>query len=535
LTESQDVDRLRRAQRLIAGSESDATGKKMDSERFDLLTKAFAMVRSRRRIVPLLAGWPAASVLAKWPSDGSAKDKHGHGRAGADRKKKKHKKKCKPQPASVTCNSKCGAAQNNCKQTVQCGPCPCSGESCGLCRTCEGGVCVSEPVGSGCEGGKLCCGSPIACVDVKNDAANCGGCGLSCPQDHVCRKAACEICVCPGVPGCFTTLQQAVDAALADDVIRVCEGEFARGSGTFSVPAGLNLTVIGAGANLDPQRGTILVGQPGGGSIVQINPASVILRDLLITGGDTDQLGGGVYNLGTLTMRDCAVTESHADQNGGGIANDVGGTLTLIDCGIAHNNANVGAGIYNAGTIVINGGSAISVNSAVSGGGGLANAFTGTAEINNTTEIFNNDAIDGAGIFNGGTLVLNNVSSVHDNSASRNGGGIANDAGGAVTLNNTSSIVGNDAEQGGGILNSNGMVTLNNSSHISSNDATGNGGGIVNGSGVTLNDSSFIDHNTAGGMGGGIYNPGTVRRAPGSSIHDNNPDQCLDVGMGHGC
>ena len=102
----------------------------------------------------------------------------------------------------------------------------------------------------------------------------------------------------------------------------------------------------------------------------------------------------------------------------------------------------------------------------------------------------------GGGIYNAGTLTLNN-STVSSNSA-----GIFGDIGNA---------------SGGGIGNA-GTLTLNNST-VSSNTTNGYGGGIYNLGTLTLNNST-VSGNSAGVYGGGIYN-GSVGVANSSTVSGN--------------
>jgi hypothetical protein len=55
---------------------------------------------------------------------------------------------------------------------------------------CEDGKCVSEPLA--CIGG-MCC-PDTGCIDFLNgnDPNNCGGCGITCPDDMICCGASCE-------------------------------------------------------------------------------------------------------------------------------------------------------------------------------------------------------------------------------------------------------------------------------------------------------------------------------------------------------
>jgi len=133
---------------------------------------------------------------------------------------------------------------------------------------------------------------------------------------------------------------------------------------------------------------------------------------------------------------------------------------------------------------------------------------------------------NGGGIFNSGTLILNNVT-VRGNKAGdpTNGGGtgagIWNNTNGILTLNN-STVSGNtvlgssfyNPSRGGGIANY-GTLTLNNSTVSGNSASEGSGGGISNTlptSIMTLNNSTISGNSAVGviGIGGGIDNHGTL-------------------------
>jgi hypothetical protein len=63
--------------------------------------------------------------------------------------------------------------------------------------SCQDGVCVCAP------GLELCANS---CVDLQNDANNCGSCGTVCPAEQSCVSGSCAF-VCP----CFSTGQWKLD------------------------------------------------------------------------------------------------------------------------------------------------------------------------------------------------------------------------------------------------------------------------------------------------------------------------------------
>lgn len=86
-----------------------------------------------------------------------------------------------------------------------------------------------------------------------------------------------------------------------------------------------------------------------------------------ITGGDsyTSVKGGGIHNYGTLTIQSGKISGNNAAISGGGgsytggggaIYNESGATLTIEDGEIYNNTAHQVGGIYNAGTLHLNGG-----------------------------------------------------------------------------------------------------------------------------------------------------------------------------------
>jgi predicted outer membrane repeat protein len=96
-------------------------------------------------------------------------------------------------------------------------------------------------------------------------------------------------------------------------------------------------------------------------------------------------------------------------------------------------------------------------------------------------------------------------------------------AAGANVMINDLMITHGSATNGGGIYNK-GTVTMNNKSSVSNNTARYDGGGIYNNGTVTLNGSG-VSKNTAGTRGGGIYNNGgTVTQNGGTSVSGNMPD-----------
>jgi uncharacterized delta-60 repeat protein len=185
----------------------------------------------------------------------------------------------------------------------------------------------------------------------------------------------------------------------------------------------------------------------------------------------------------------------------------VDANTTAVMSGLTIENGNDpynGGGIFNAGTLQINQ-STISNNVEAHGGGGIFNAATLTL---NNSVVSNNFALsgDGGGIYNQGTVTLTK-STVNGNFAQgtvgfafAGGGGICNV--GLITVAN-STINGNRTQELGGGIDSDGELTVTNS-QILSNTAIANGGGIFSHSLMALSDSS-VSGNSAGRDGGGIY------------------------------
>src|SRR5208337_2094148 len=136
-----------------------------------------------------------------------------------------------------------------------------------------------------------------------------------------------------------------------------------------------------------------------------------------------------------------------------------------------------------------------------SGGGGIFNA--GTLTVNNST-FTDNYAYDGGGISNYGTLTVNN-STFTDNSSHGGGGGIFNDPG-TLTVNNStftnnSAPDGTDQGYGGGICNQGGSALNITNSTFTDNSAFG-GGGISSNGGTGMVTNCTISGNTSQYSGG---------------------------------
>jgi hypothetical protein len=158
-----------------------------------------------------------------WPEQARAAARQGHRQQKAQ--KHKHKHKCKPQPHATTCAGTCGTVTNNCKQSVDCGPCTCD-PPCPACQSCDArGQC--QPCAVCCDdvccdqANALCHATTSACCVPDSKAQTCSGqCGEmtnNCGRAVDCGSCSCnspcpECQICHQVSGeCIADPSQAND------------------------------------------------------------------------------------------------------------------------------------------------------------------------------------------------------------------------------------------------------------------------------------------------------------------------------------
>ncbi|WP_417382109.1 choice-of-anchor Q domain-containing protein [Gimesia sp.] len=262
--------------------------------------------------------------------------------------------------------------------------------------------------------------------------------------------------------------------------------------------------------------------------------ADLTLQGVMITGGKViGDSGGGIRNVGTLTLINSLVDGNAAEVdvdditavvNGGGILNGqlgLQGTLTLTNSDVTNNSAVDGGGIFNNDQSVITiVDSEISGNTASSDGGGLFNDLQATVDILRSSISGNTSTEDGGGIYNNDLASVTIADSKVNNNTADQGGGIFNEEAASLTIARTT-VSGNTATQdGGGIYNDEGVVTLNQVS-ILTNTAAFDGGGLYNASAgqVTITGGMF-DDNTANRDGGAIANFGVSLSLNGTIVRD---------------
>jgi hypothetical protein len=257
-------------------------------------------------------------------------------------------------------------------------------------------------------------------------------------------------------------------------------------------------------AHPDAAQGAILFVATTGnnaGNCPANSPCKTITYALgVANAGDTISVAAGTYNHSAEILP--LIINKNLTISGAGAAS------TIIDA----TGANQRVITINSGTVTITGVTIMGGNTSdVNGGAGIFNA--GTLTLNNSIVSGNLAQFGGGGIHNTGTSTLNN-STVSGNVGNPPGGGIYNDFG-TLTLNN-STVSNNKSNSGGGIFNRDTTTTLNNST-VSNNSTNGYGGGIVNecnGNGAATDhfvatlilNNSTVSGNSAALYGGGILN-----------------------------
>ena len=198
------------------------------------------------------------------------------------------------------------------------------------------------------------------------------------------------------VPGDYTTIQEAIDAANDGDSVLVADG-------IYTGDGNKNLDYLGKAIVVMSENGAenciIDCEGDGRGFIFQNNETlAAVLNGFTIRNGYTTEIGAGIYcNSSNPTIKNCKISSNNTTWSGGGIALTYGSNALIDNCEIFE-------------------------NSASSNGGGIdCNESNPTISY---CSIYNNTAPEGAGI----NVVVSNPTiencTVTSNNASWRGGGL---------------------------------------------------------------------------------------------------------------
>jgi hypothetical protein len=158
----------------------------MDADRFDALSRALTIQRSRRTTLRALLGTLLSGVLP-----------------GASGETLAERHKSLDTAASLVCRpvgTACKHGRQCCaKKCLRSGKCSCDASNscpqptnpCKMAVCSSTGRCViqNEPAGTPCGGEKVCCDK--SCVDTETDPTHCGNCGNRCLSGEVCTNGKC--------------------------------------------------------------------------------------------------------------------------------------------------------------------------------------------------------------------------------------------------------------------------------------------------------------------------------------------------------
>ncbi|NDJ18179.1 CHAT domain-containing protein [Myxacorys almedinensis] len=272
-----------------------------------------------------------------------------------------------------------------------------------------------------------------------------------------------------------------------------------------------NTAEYAGGVSLFQNRGATIANSIISDNTVNLNGGGIFndqtnltVTDSQIFGNRSGINGGGIYNLGVATIRNTTVKNNIANHTGAGIKNEA--VMSIANSLITDNAVGQdGGGIYNQATLILSD-STVSNNSATTGagqGGGLANNEPTSELTISRTEFANNRARKGGAI----AVFNDRFVNIHDSVIS---GNVALDQGGGIFTSGNhlfianSTIFNNQAATNGGGLISFGTTAID-STAISQNRAATNGGGLHLSDHTTIINSD-ISRNQSGQNGGGIHN-----------------------------
>lgn len=243
-----------------------------------------------------------------------------------------------------------------------------------------------------------------------------------------------------------------------------------------------------------------------------------------VSAPDYESGGAGVYNEGIFTLAGGLISGNSAT-NGAGVKNyDVDATFTMNGGIITNHNASTyGGGVENnGGKFVMNGGE-IYGNTAFNGGGGVYNdsvnsskspGVKGSFVMNDGKIHHNSTSENGGGVFDSFSFFTLKGGEIYENSSLITGGGVGGLYGATIVMEG-GKIFNNTAQRGAGVeLYSKSSMNLDTSllmkgGEITNNHASYGGGGLWNFGTFTM-EGGKISGNTADVNGGGIHQGATT-------------------------
>lgn len=254
---------------------------------------------------------------------------------------------------------------------------------------------------------------------------------------------------------------------------------------------------------------------PGGSGGAVFNNANLTLDNVIIRRSDAAE-GGAIYNTGNLTLANSTLFDNEAS-SGGGVINT--GVATIDNSTVTDNVASQSGGALSNldGTMIVSD-SQIVDNQAASNGGGILNLDIMDVVRSNVSD--NTADGNGGGIYSSANPDifddLDVLDSTIDGNTALNGGGIYNDDHLDLERSTISNNHASGSFGGGGLFVGDSRTASVINSTISNNTANEDGGGLANNQGDIGLTNVTIAHNTAdfdddsSGDGGGIFDLGNT-------------------------
>jgi predicted outer membrane repeat protein len=292
------------------------------------------------------------------------------------------------------------------------------------------------------------------------------------------------------------------------------------GSGTITFNCGGATTIIFTASKIITNAAVTINGGnsitlSGGNSIrpfyVDSN-ATLTLQNITLTNGLDNTYGGGaILSLGELTLSNTTIRNSNVDSGHSGGAIMSLGPVTMSNSLIENNSGGSVGGLFLFGeaadaTITNSTFRNNDTTNLAYGLGGAITTWNGADLIVRGSMFTENEARYGGAIYNESantTILIEQNSVLHGNSAFWNGGGIYNSAG-EIELNQVT-LTENDAGIGGGILNIDGGRATLTQVRFQQNTAYDGGGLYMYGMSEANLFNVTFQANEAGVSGGGLY------------------------------
>ena len=254
---------------------------------------------------------------------------------------------------------------------------------------------------------------------------------------------------------------------------------------------------------------------------------NIIIKNIILKKGFTEENGGAIHNGGELTIASSTLTENTAKRGGGAINNELECELTIIESTLNNNTAKCGGGaIHNWGELTI-ASSTLTENTAKWGGGAI-DASGGKLTITETTLTRNTAKEGGGAIHNWSELTI--TESAFNNNTAQDRGGAINNFEGKLTITETTLTLNTAKEGCGAIFNRKGNFKIFNC-EFSNNKSLNNI--ILNNDSLQIHNAVFKDNqskyivlNDGDGANLGIFN---------GEFNENNVEKSVLCNSGKFC